>query len=561
MSKILENTRIIVPTNADYDWCDGNLGGKYIKPSSAFDSTPGLWEFIDTLANTVLEDPLTPDSGQKDAGKVKVNINDQQIGYLIDKLNSLGDTIDFQVNAGDSKISFDINLKETTAEGISLLKDNKTLKKLLASDTVDIEIVGDTIKFNVIGEFDTYKVKLTEEGTADYLANKIVPGDNITITNFNDTLKISSTGGGGSGSDTYKVKVSEGDSPQYLGGKIVAGDNINIVTELSQGGQNLKINSTNKNVVFDVESFDDIVSPTLKPVQIVSTYGDIPKFGFCRANLINSCTNVGVLIEDCSGRGDVVQVARAGIIENIDTSGLIQGVTYYLSADQDSTYTTVEPAFPNLSVKLFKCIKSDPVNGIIDVVVETNPQFQTGTIAEVSSLETFTPAVMNKHNAYVQNIGGTGKFGYIGTIIIGGVNLNINLNSRMRAFLTQGTSDQNEVMFAIYRFNPTNREQLTLIANTNKFNPTYTGYINSPLANISNSISSQDILYFIMFTNTTSTQFGGFTGMATQNITPRSVIRGQGVLIEPNAEGVYMPPATLINFQGSNEALYMRVDV
>jgi hypothetical protein len=80
--------------------------------------------------------------------------------------------------------------------------------------------------------------------TKNYLGQKILAGDNITLTSGSpggdETLTIASTGGGGS-----TVKVSATDTTaDYLGDKLLAGDGITLASGSPGGNETLAISTT-----------------------------------------------------------------------------------------------------------------------------------------------------------------------------------------------------------------------------------------------------------------------------------------------------------------------------
>ena len=91
------------------------------------------------------------------------------------------------------------------------------------------------------------KVKVdSSDIQAGYLEDKLMAGDNITITEEqtegNKRLRISAEGGGGSSDE--KVKVDSSDiQAGYLEDKFVAGDNITITEEQTEGNKRLRISA------------------------------------------------------------------------------------------------------------------------------------------------------------------------------------------------------------------------------------------------------------------------------------------------------------------------------
>ena len=103
-------------------------------------------------------------------------------------------------------------------------------------------------EFVVGGGGDTYKVKVDETGTADYLDQKVIAGNNVTVTKAGDKLVIASTASGGSGVTVYAdlaaikavdttsyttvetVQVASLGLYKFQPSSTLTGDDINVIT-------------------------------------------------------------------------------------------------------------------------------------------------------------------------------------------------------------------------------------------------------------------------------------------------------------------------------------------
>jgi hypothetical protein len=128
--------------------------------------------------------------------KVLINSDDTEAGYLEDKLTA----------SGFSEVEINTNVDGYKSININSEADIGDLNDVVITDVHDNDILSyDGATLNWINTQNTYnndKVKISsDDGSADYLEDKIVEGDYITIAKETDiagkqTLKISSTGGG-----------------------------------------------------------------------------------------------------------------------------------------------------------------------------------------------------------------------------------------------------------------------------------------------------------------------------------------------------------------------------
>ena len=128
--------------------------------------------------------------------KIKIDTDDTEAGYLEDKLTA----------SGFSEIEINTDVDGVKSININSEADIGDLNDVVITDIQDGDVLAydaDTQNFvNTQKSDNNDKVKISsDDGSADYLEDKIVEGDYITIAKETDiagkqTLKISSTGGG-----------------------------------------------------------------------------------------------------------------------------------------------------------------------------------------------------------------------------------------------------------------------------------------------------------------------------------------------------------------------------
>lgn len=150
-----------------------------------------------------------------------------------------------------------------------------------------------TITITSSGSGTDEKTKVSSnDTTADYLENKLIAGNNIDISVVNDggneQVQISATASG-IGDGDEKTKISANDTTaNYLENKIVAGDNITITVLNDGSNETLEINSTASGSGFSstnfqaVEAYNNanisINNSSLTPLTFNSEYYDTNGF-------------------------------------------------------------------------------------------------------------------------------------------------------------------------------------------------------------------------------------------------------------------------------------------
>jgi hypothetical protein len=95
--------------------------------------------------------------------------------------------------------------------------------------------------------------------------------------------------------------------------------------------------------------------PTVTPAQANNDANSAQTLGFTKASIANN------------GFGFVIV---RGELENIDTSGLTEGVQLYLSPTTAGTWTTTKPSAPQHLVYVGICVRAHPTQGVILVAVQ-----------------------------------------------------------------------------------------------------------------------------------------------------------------------------------------------
>lgn len=302
-----------------------------------------------------------------------------------------------------------------------------------------------------------------------------------------------------------------------------------------------------ESIIFSVRNDTGAAMNAYRPVQLSADHTEgPPSFGYCQANYKSTCTNLIVLLEDIpiGGTGKAI---RAGLHTNIDTSNLEGGKVYFVSADSPSLLTTVDPSYPNLSCRLFKCLVSDEEKGSIDVAIDADPNYQQGTASTAEQMETMSIALTNK-STQAQS-GSDTQWSMTASMLLPKDIINISTSSKLTCYITQGSGD---FMMAIYKKNVDH--SLTRIAYT----PAITKVAEDPLGFYASSIivdapfSAGDTLYFAFLTSANSVYLRGITSF-TSNVIP--YVNGR----KTNMGVITVPPENVV-FDGEfANALYMEL--
>ncbi len=320
--------------------------------------------------------------GGPDGYQIYLDSSDATPGFLLDKLVA-GDNITFDTDdvGGNRTVTLNVANSLTDTVGpdgyqvkvsVSDTTPEFLADKLVAGSNITItqqDIGGvETLLFNVADQVTTisqgpdgYRVKSTDSDTSpDFLFNKLASGENISINLVGDCIEISSASvvsGGGIGEDGYTVKVNAGDNtPGFLFNKLEAGSNVTL-TETEVGGD--------YSVRISVPDSLSVAQFIEDGYQLKVTAGDSqPDF------LADKLTaGEGIVLEtvDIGGNNQAVEIrvapsvaGQAGEIEDIQADILvIQGDIVTINTELDGLTVTVQEHYDGQNI-----INRDIINSL-----------------------------------------------------------------------------------------------------------------------------------------------------------------------------------------------------
>lgn len=342
--------------------------------------------------------------------------------------------------------------------------------------------------------------------------------------------------------------TDQGDYWQFQGyiltnfGELVDGTTVSVDFKNAPSSTTTEV----EKITFTVANEGGSLLSKLKPAQVLTTWlgSTIPTVGSCQANNKNSCTNIVLLLEDIAN-SSTGRAIRAGLHSGIDTSNLTLNAVYYVDPSTPNEITAIEPAYPNLSCRLFKCVKVSATEGVIDVMIDADPQYQIGTASTSAQMETFSIAVTNQ-NTQVQS-GQASQWSMTATMVLPKDIINISTTSRMTCFVSQGTGN---FMMAIYK--KETDDSLTRLAYTPILTASGTGFISSTIA-IDNQFAASDTLYFAILTSANALYFRGISSFLSNT---QPYVNGR----RTNMGTLTVPPLTT-TFDGEfGNAMYMQLE-
>ena len=289
---------------------------------------------INTGANEQLQISATG-MGEPNDEKVKATSEDTVAGFLDAKVNAGSnmniysedddengiiltfDASDSKVNTTDSDIA--LSLSHKIAGG-----NNITTEIVNIAESINGQIIHhNQMKINATIPPESNKAKVSSnDETAEYLEEKIISGDNISITKLNsgadEKLQISTTGGS---STDELVKVSADDSAsQYLESKIHAGSNIEVVKVTEPGDpQYIKVSAPNLGKI--LATTDDETPKVLKDKLIAGDNIEIFEHGVTDSHLTISATD-GKVYADSADFTNGVLSEKIAAGENIEIESI-----------------------------------------------------------------------------------------------------------------------------------------------------------------------------------------------------------------------------------------------
>lgn len=111
-------------------------------------------------------------------------------------------------------------------------------------------------------------------------------------------------------------------------------------------------------------------------VYINGAHGNLPTIALSQANTELTSSKTYGFVETDIGDNDNGFVIAAGLISNLDTFGVTEGVTLWLSPTIAGGYTTTKPTAPNHAVSLGTCTRAHPTLGTITVRVQNGYEIE-----------------------------------------------------------------------------------------------------------------------------------------------------------------------------------------
>lgn len=120
-------------------------------------------------------------------------------------------------------------------------------------------------------------------------------------------------------------------------------------------------------------------------VYINGASGNLPTIALSQANTEATSTKTyGFVVSDISNMSSGSVVA-SGQIRNLDTFGVTEGVTLWLSPSTAGAYTTTKPTAPNHAVVVGVCTRAHPSQGTIEVKIQNGYELEELHNVSISS--------------------------------------------------------------------------------------------------------------------------------------------------------------------------------
>lgn len=145
-------------------------------------------------------------------------------------------------------------------------------------------------------------------------------------------------------------------------------------------------------------------------VYINGAHGNLPTITLSRADTETTSTaSYGLVLNDISDQ-DNGFVVQSGILGNLDTFGIPEGVALWLSPTTFGTYTTTKPSAPNHAVFIGVCTRAHPTFGTIVVKIQNGYELEelhnvsiSGALADKDTLYYDSATLLWKNVAYGDN--------------------------------------------------------------------------------------------------------------------------------------------------------------
>lgn len=145
-------------------------------------------------------------------------------------------------------------------------------------------------------------------------------------------------------------------------------------------------------------------------VYINGAHGNLPTIALSLAdNDFDSSKTYGLVVSDISDN-DNGFVVHSGLLSNLNTFGIAEGVSLWLSPTTAGAYTTTKPTAPDHAVFIGVCTRAHPTFGTIEVTIQNGYELEelhnvsiNGTLADKDMLYYESATSLWKNVAYGAN--------------------------------------------------------------------------------------------------------------------------------------------------------------
>lgn len=230
-----------------------------------------------------------------------------------------------------------------------------------------------------------------------------------------DTWEMVGGGGGGGGNSFGTIQTDTGTYPTaevpndtltlisadntryyFSGNALTDRVTLHISGLIPSGGNDGQALVKASNSNFDVEWSDTSQVTTVynksgapinkgSVVYINGAHGNLPTIALSQANAESvSSKTYGFVVNTISDMSSGT-VVHSGKIGNLDTFGISEGVTLWLSPTIPGGYTTTKPSAPDHTVALGVCTRAHPTQGTIEVTIQNGFELQELHNVSISS--------------------------------------------------------------------------------------------------------------------------------------------------------------------------------
>jgi len=186
-------------------------------------------------------------------------------------------------------------------------------------------------------------------------------------------------------------------------------------------------NARNLELLVRNQSGSTIASGSI--VYISGATGNLPLITLAQANNdTNSAQTIGFVKTAIANNGTGFVIIR-GVIENLDTSALTEGVQLYLSPTTAGTWTITKPSAPQHMVYVGICVRSHPTLGTIVVAVQNG--YELHELHDVAITSPTNGQVLKYDSAQSLWVNGTDASGVAWGAITGTLTSQTDLNTAL----------------------------------------------------------------------------------------------------------------------------------